>query len=60
MHFGIVLRHCCVALAALSTLGCTVPIAMDLGEHEANQALVALERAGVYAHKEPDAAHEGR
>lgn len=60
MRFGIVLRHCCVAFAALSTLGCTVPIAMDLGEQEANQALVALERAGVYAHKEPDAAHEGR
>ena len=33
---------------------------MDLGEQEANQALVALERAGVYANKQPDAAHEGR
>lgn len=60
MHLGVVLRHCGVALAALSTLGCTVPIAMDLGEQEANQALVALERAGVYANKQPDAAHEGR
>lgn len=60
MHFGTALRHCGIALAALSLAGCTVPIAMDLGEHEANQALVALERAGVYAHKEPDVAHEGR
>ncbi len=60
MHLGTVLRHCGLALAAFATLGCTVPIAMDLGEHEANQALVALERAGVYAHKQPDAGHEGR
>lgn len=59
MHLGI-LRHCGVTLVALSTLGCTVPIAMDLGEQEANQALVALERSGIYAHKQPDKAHEGR
>lgn len=40
--------------------GCSVPIAEGLGEHEANQAIVALEQAGVYASKEPDVAHEGQ
>ena len=66
MHLGIVLRHCdairhCgAALAAFVALGCSVPIAMDLGEQEANQAVVALERAGVVAQKQPDKAHEGR
>jgi type III secretion protein J len=65
MELGLVLRHSGATLSwvlatAVLAVGCAVPIAKDLGEQEANQALVALERAGVSASKQPDVAHEGR
>ena len=40
--------------------GCSAPIAADLAEREANEAVVALEASGVAATKEPDPAHEAR
>ncbi len=51
-----------VALAAVgaSAGGCSAPIAADLAEREANEAVVALEASGVAATKEPDPAHEER
>jgi type III secretion protein J len=70
MDLGIVLCHrgatlssalgSAVLTSAVLVAGCAVPIAKDLGEQEANQALVALERSGVSASKQPDVAHEGR
>ena len=60
MDLGLVLRRFGATLGVLLSVGCAVPIAKDLGEQEANQALVALERAGVSASKQPDIAHEGR
>lgn len=55
-------RSLVYAASAVTLLlsGCSVPIAGGLGEHEANEAIVALEHAGVYATKQPDLAHEGQ
>jgi type III secretion system inner membrane ring protein len=39
--------------------GCNVPIAVALDEHDANHAVVALERSGVAADKERDPDSEG-
>lgn len=47
------------ALSAL-TLGCSVPVAANLDESDANQAIVLLERGGVGADKERDPEHEDR
>lgn len=41
-------------------VACTVPVAIDLGEEDANRSIVALERAGVPAEKAPDPKSEGR
>lgn len=60
MDSGTLLRVCAAALALLLTLGCSVPIAANLAEQEANEAIVALEAAGVVAAKEPDPSTEGR
>lgn len=47
------------ALVAL-VLGCSVPIAANLDEPDANEAVVALERGGVGAEKQMDPQNEGR
>lgn len=49
----------CVLAGALA-VACSVPVAQDLDENDANEAVVALETQGVVASKEPDPAHEGR
>lgn len=48
-----------IFLAGLA-LGCSVPIAANLDEGDANQAIVLLEQSGVGADKEPDPDQEGR
>src|SRR5262245_13506163 len=53
-------RTAALAAAALALGACAVPIAQDLDENDANQAVVALGNRGVVASKEPDPAHEGR
>jgi type III secretion system YscJ/HrcJ family lipoprotein len=40
--------------------GCNVPIAVGLDEHDANHAVVALEKSGVAADKDRDPDSEGR
>ncbi len=45
----------CLALA-----GCTAPVAGALDDSEANRVMVALDRAGVDATKEPDPTAEGK
>jgi type III secretion protein J len=47
-------------LASALAIGCSVPVAQDLDENDANEAVVALETHGVVASKEPDPQHEGR
>jgi type III secretion protein J len=44
----------------LALTACSVPIASNLDEADANQAVVALERGSVGASKERDPEHEGR
>src|SRR5262245_51090595 len=46
--------------ASVIAVACSVPVAQDLDENDANEAVVALEAHGVVATKEPDPAHEGR
>lgn len=48
-----------VALA-LALSACSVPVASNLDESQANQIVVALDRAGLVAEKELDPAGEGR
>lgn len=48
-----------VLLAGLA-LGCSVPVAVNLDERDANQAVVLLEQGGVGADKERDPENEGR
>lgn len=43
----------------LWVLGCDAPVAVDLDEADANQAVVALERGGVGSLKQKDPEHEG-
>lgn len=43
-----------VVLAPLVVAACSVPISSNLSESEANQALVALEKQGIFASKERD------
>jgi type III secretion protein J len=43
----------------LLLVGCTAPVASDLPESDANQALVALEKQGISASKERDPEGEG-
>jgi len=43
----------------LLAAGCAVPVASDLGEGDANQAVVALEKQGISANKERDPEGEG-
>ncbi len=45
--------------SALWLLGCSVPIASNLAEGDANQAVVALEKQGISANKERDPEGEG-
>lgn len=45
---------------ALVFMACSVPIASDLEESQANRIIVALDQAGVFAEKELDPANEGR
>jgi type III secretion protein J len=59
MNSGIVPRLGALLVTALA-VGCSVPIAADLAEREANEAIVALEARGVYASKQPDRNAEGR
>jgi len=47
-------------LAALLALACSVPVAANLDETDANRAIVVLERGGIGASKERDPEHEGR
>jgi type III secretion protein J len=49
-----------VRAAALVAVGCSVPVAGNLDETDANQAVVVLERGGVGAAKERDPEHENR
>ncbi len=60
MDSGTILRVAGTWVLLACLQGCSVPIAADLGENQANQAIVALEGAGVYASKEPDPTSEGR
>ena len=48
------------SLIALLLAGCTVPVAADLDEGNANRVVVALDDGGITATKEPDPDHEGR
>jgi len=48
-----------VALAVVLS-ACAVPVASNLDESQANQIVVALDRAGIAAEKEVDPAGEGR
>lgn len=41
-------------------LGCSVPVAANLDEGDANQAVLVLEKSGIGADKERDPDHEGR
>src|SRR5690606_40635630 len=47
-------------LAALLALACSVPVAANLDEADANRAIVVLERGGIGASKERDPEQEGR
>lgn len=47
-------------LFGVLALGCSVPVAANLDEGDANQAVLLLEKNGVGADKEPDPEHEGR
>lgn len=53
------LRVLLLAVAGLLALACSVPVAGQLDEGEATEAVVALEKAGVAAEKERDPEHEG-
>jgi type III secretion protein J len=53
-------RSALAVVGGLLLAGCSVPVASNLGEGEANRAVVALEQGGVYASKEPDPINEGR
>lgn len=44
----------------LGPLGCTVPVAQDLDEVDANRLVAALEQGGLESHKEPAADSNGR
>src|SRR5690606_12754827 len=57
---GITPRVAALLATAALAIGCSVPIAADLAETEANEAIVALEARGVYASKQPDPDAEGR
>lgn len=48
-----------ILLAGL-VLGCSVPVAVNLDEGDANRAVVVLDQGGVGADKESDPEHEGR
>lgn len=60
MHHPRALSALTLLAALVVSVGCSVPVATNLGEGEANRAVVALERGGVHASKEPDPAQEGR
>ena len=60
MNSGILPRLGALLLTAVVAVACSVPIAADLAESEANEAIVALEAGGVYASKQPDPNAEGR
>nr|MDQ2646605.1 hypothetical protein [Myxococcota bacterium] len=49
-----------VAWTCAASTACSVPIAQNLDEADANQAVVVLERASVGATKERDPEREGR
>ena len=48
------------AAVVLVATACSVPVAADLGENDANRVVVALERSNLLANKEPDPDHENR
>jgi type III secretion protein J len=52
-------RMALTALVALPLLACSVPVAGNLDESDANQAIALLARGGVGADKERDPEHEG-
>ncbi len=56
MSSGRVLLAVLLALVA----GCSVPVAADLAENDANQIVVALETNGIGAQKQNDPANDGR
>lgn len=51
-------RGALLLVAALSAAGCSVPVAGALDEAHASAVVVALERAGIAADKEPDPTSE--
>lgn len=53
------IRVLMLALASASALACSVPVAANLGEGDASDAVVALEKGGVASEKERDPEHEG-
>lgn len=53
-------RYMALLSAIASLASCTVPVASSLDEPQANQIVVALDRAGVFAEKEADPSSEGR
>jgi type III secretion protein J len=53
------LRAFSLALASLSAAACSVPVAAQLDEGDATEAVVALEKGGVASEKERDPEHEG-
>lgn len=51
---------CLVLACAVACAGCSVPVAADLDEGEANRIVVALDREGIGAEKEVDPSVEGK
>ncbi len=49
-----------LAALGLSLVACSTPVAANLDESDANQAVALLDRAGLGPEKERDAEHEGR
>jgi type III secretion protein J len=58
---ALMLRRIAILAVALFTVtACSVPVATNLDESDANHAVVVLSRGGVGADKERDPEHEGR
>jgi type III secretion protein J len=53
-------RAIVLAVASVLAAACSVPVAAELDEGDASDAVVALEKGGVASEKERDPEHEGR
>jgi type III secretion protein J len=52
--------RCLLAVLLAFIAGCSVPVAADLQENDANRIIVALEAGGIGAQKQNDPANDGR